>query len=160
MSHSILTNRPSSSGNRCRSLAILGQFLSLALVLGPRGASGADGATHDLPHLRLAGVTALDRTLTAYFSDVQKGFVFTLKIGETGPGGYKLIRLDRPDDPVASCAVLVRGNQVARVSSGADGQNLSEETVFELIEADGDEADGDDDSERVAVRPWKDPNAP
>ena len=120
----------------------------------------ADRPADTVQNLRLAGVTAINQQLTAYFTDLQTGHVFTLKIGEMGPGGYSLLRVDHLDDPSASCAVLARGNLLAKVSADQGSVAASSGLVVHSPPDESNaEADDEDSDERVAVRPWKDPNA-
>ena len=120
----------------------------------------ADRPTDTVQNLRLEGVTAINHQVTAYFTDTRTSHVFTLKIGEMGPGGYSLLRVEHLDDPGGGCAVLGRGNLLAKVTAGQGTEASSNGLVVPPPPNESNAAAEEEDSdERVAVRPWKDPNA-
>lgn len=118
----------------------------------------ADQPKDSLRNLRLEGVTAIHQQVTAYFTDTQTSHVFTLKIGEMEPGGYRLLRVEHFDNSGGSYAVLSRGNLLVKIATAQGAESTANEAV--LPEPPNAEAGEDDSDERIAVRPWKEPAAP
>ncbi len=116
-------------------------------------AGAADRASASLQNLRLLGFTAIDKKITAYFTDNLRGSVFTLREGETSPDGFQLVRIENAADASASCAVLQQGNIVNKVYYATQPSPFDFTNPVPAIVSPTEPS-----SERVAVKPWVDPN--
>jgi hypothetical protein len=124
-------------------------FLTFAAAL----AGAADHVSASLQSLRLLGYTAIDKKITAYFTDNLRGNVFTLREGETSPDGLHLVRIENTADASAFCAVLQHGNTFNKVYCATQPSPFDFSNPVPAIAAPTEPS-----SERVAVKPWVDPN--
>jgi hypothetical protein len=107
------------------------------------------------PNFRLAGVTTINGTQTAHFSDLIGSSTISLNVGEVLPDGVTLLRIEQPDHPLYCKAIIgYHASTLEVITAEAESAASSGETTFlapppqEIAEA------PPVSEERVAVRPF------
>lgn len=113
--------------------------------------------SQSLINLRLQGVVSIDLHETAYFTETTTGMVISMSVGESLPEGYTLVAILNGDDCLRCRAVISDGNLQYHI--GVEDFMRSTIQVTRVVdEPEEEEEDPSAQTDRVAVRPWVDPN--
>lgn len=112
------------------------------------------------PNFRLAGVTTINQTQTAHFSDLIGSATMTLTVGEVLPGGITLMRIENPDDPYLCKAIIGhRSDTIEVITIEAENADANNQIVYLPAQIQPADVGSSVEEDRIAVRPFTGPRS-
>jgi hypothetical protein len=112
------------------------------------------------PNFRLAGVTTINQTQTAHFSDLIGSATMTLTVGEVLPGGLTLLSIENPDDPYFCKAIIGhRSDTIEVITIEAENADVNNQIVYLPPQTQPADVGSSVEEDRIAVRPFSGPRS-